>query len=374
LLGGGVSRLAWPPSPVLGGGEDVTGFSAKDKRLMLIALLLTVASGAAHSINLPNLVPFFVSMAALASLAALVGLSVERLGDRLGAGLTGAVQAALGNLPELCVGIFALRAGLLGVVQSALVGSVVANLSLVLGLSFVVGGVKHGTQKFAPADARNMALMLLLAVSIIAIPSISSYVHATPAHHAHTLSTIAVVILLGVFVVYSWISLRQTRPPTEPVDPSNLWPLKVVVFVLLFTATAAAFVSSWFIDALSPVLRTFDISQYFAGLVIVALAGNAVENFVSLQLAAKNKMDYVLSITIQSPLQIVMALFPALVLISYMFASPALTLVLPPMLLVALMLSALIASFAIIDGESNVIEGVSLVALYLMIAAAFWWG
>ena len=127
-------------------------------------------------------------------------------------------------------------------------------------------------------------------------------------------------------------------------------------------------------DALTPVLTSFHISQYFAGLVIVAVAGNAVENLVSLQLVARNKMDYALSVTLQSPVQIVMALFPVLVIVSLFVGGTALTLVLPPVLLVVLVLATLVAGFAVFDGESNAIEGVILAALYLVIAASFWWG
>ena len=133
-----------------------------DVRLLAAGIALSVAAAAAHIADVGSVIPFLVTGVALAALAAVVGRSVDRLGDRLGAGATGVVQSALGNLPELFVCIFALRAGLVGVVQGALVGSVLANVLLVLGLAFVAGGVRHGTQRFEASDARNMALLLVL--------------------------------------------------------------------------------------------------------------------------------------------------------------------------------------------------------------------
>jgi Ca2+:H+ antiporter len=362
--------LAMSPPPDSTNRSTIT---SKDRTIIAVASGLTVLAGITRYSAVPDVVAFVFALGALASLAALVGLGVERLGDRLGAGATGVVQSALGNLPELFVGIFALQAGLIGVVQSALVGSVVANVLLVLGLAFITGGARHGTQRFVAADARNMVILLLLSVCVIAIPSLSAHLHVAAAHHEKALSDLAVVVLLGVFVLYSWLSLRGPKAKTEPIEPGDIWSVKMVVVVLCSASVGAAFVSSWFIDALTPVMHTFGISQYFAGLVIVAVAGNAIENFVALQLAARNKMDYALSVTLQSPLQITMAIFPVLVLAS-LFTATSLTLVLPPMLLVVLILATIVAAFAVFDGESNSIEGICLVALYVVIAAAFWWG
>jgi len=348
--------------------------SRSDVRLLAIGAVLTAAGAGTYYGHAGTLVPFFVTGAALGALAALVGRSVDRLGDRLGSGATGVVQSALGNLPELFVGIFALRAGLVNVVQSALVGSILANLMLVLGAAFVVGGLRHGTQRFNADAPRTAIMLLLLSVSVIIIPTLSSHLAIASSHHEKALSDIASVILLVVFVLSIPSSLASAPLGDSVLDPDDLWPVWLVVLVLTTTSVAAAFVSSWFVDALTPALDQLHVSQEFAGLVIVAIAGNAVENFVGISLAAKNRNDYALSVILQSPVQIALGLLPALVLVSGHIGGATLTLVMPVMLVVALAIGTIVAVVIVFDGESTWLEGCALVGLYVMIAASFWWG
>src|SRR3954453_12652643 len=150
--------------------------------------------------NVSSVIAFVVAGAAVAPLASLVGRSVEQLGDRFGAGATGVLQGALGNLPELFIGFFALRAGLVAVVQAAIIGSILSNILLVLGLSFVVGGLKHGTQTFSSERARTTAVLMILATAALVLPSLASYVHSPAGAHERTLSIFVSVILLLVFV------------------------------------------------------------------------------------------------------------------------------------------------------------------------------
>ena len=147
-----------------------------------------------------------------------------------------------------------------------------------------------------------------------------------------------------------------------------------VISVLAIGGISAAFVSDWFVEALEPAIEALHISQAFAGLVVVAIAGNAVENVVGIQLALKNKMDYAISVIMNSSLQVALALTPILVLLSYFFTPVALTLVLPPLLVVGLALAAILSALIVYDGESNWLEGVALIGLYVMIAISFWWG
>ena len=164
----------------------------------------------------------------------------------------------------------------------------------------------------------------------------------------------------------------------EAVPASELeeqqWSLRHAISVLVTAGIITAFISDWFVEALEPTIESWNISQAFAGLVIVAIAGNAVENVVGIQLAIKNKMDYAISILMNSSLQVALALTPILVLLSYFFTPVALTLVLPPLLVVALALTAILSALIVYDGESNWLEGLALVGLYIMIAISFWWG
>ena len=319
---------------------------------------------------------FACSAVAVALLASLVGRSVEQLGDRLGAGATGVLQSALGNLPELFIALFALKAGLVAVVQAALIGSILGNLLLVMGLAFVVGGLKHGRQKLDSARARSTVVLMVLAVVAMVLPSLAHYVHTPAEAHEARFSMIVSCILLVLFALSLPASLRRGKATEEAStahDPPR-WPLWLAIALLAVAALAAAFVSEWFVHALEPAMAKLGISEAFAGLVIVAIAGNAIENVVGIQLAAQGRSEYAYSVIINSPLQIALVLAPVLVIASQLLGFASLTLVFPPMLVVSVALAVIIAAVITLDGESSWIEGAALVAVYAIIATAFWWG
>jgi Ca2+:H+ antiporter len=343
-----------------------------------LSVLLTVVAGLAHYLGWEAVLAFVAAAAAVALLAALVGRSVEQLGDRFGPGATGVLQSALGNLPELFISLFALKAGLVAVVQAALIGSILANLLLVLGLSFLVGGLKHGTQHLDSARARSITVMLLVSVAAMVMPSVAHLIHTPAADHETTLSIIASVVLLLLFVLTLPASLRRGDSPGRPgaseeSEPPR-WNLPFAVGMLAASAVAAAFVSDWFVSALEPAMESFGISETFAGLVVVAIAGNAIENVVGIQLAAKNRSEYAFAVVINSPLQIALVLAPLLVILSSVLGFTALTLVFAPLLVVSVAIAVLLSAFITFDGRSNWIEGAGLVALYGVIATTFWWG
>jgi Ca2+:H+ antiporter len=346
-----------------------------DRVVIAAAAVLAIASGALHYAHANAVLTFIVSGLALAALAALVGRCVEQVADRLGAGATGVVQSALGNLPELFVCIFALRSGLVQVVESAIIGSILGNILLVLGLAFVVGGLRHGRQSFNAVRARTLIALMILAVAAMLVPSLASYVHTPAATHEHALSVIAAIVLLTVFVLSLPASTKRAEGEVvEDGESESRWPMPVAIGSLALTGLLAALVSDWFVDALTPALGTLHISQTFAGLVIVAIAGNAVENVVGIQLAARNRSDHALSIVLNSPLQIALVLAPLLVLLSPVIGGATFTLVFPPLLVTTVVAAVLAVSFVIIDGESDWLEGSALLGLYVVIAASFWWG
>jgi Ca2+:H+ antiporter len=351
-----------------------------DKVILGGSAALCVLAGVAHYAGWDSVLAFVVSAAAVAVLASLVGRSVEQLGDRFGPGATGVLQSALGNLPELFICIFSLKAGLVDVVRAALVGSILANLLLVLGLAFLVGGLRHGTQQLGSERARTIVVLMVLSVTAMAIPSIAHEVHSPAAAHEVPFSVIVSVVLLALFALSLPFSLRREAPsegsaaPAEPETEAPRWPVALAVGLLALAGALAAFVSDWFVDALQPAMDSLDISQAFAGLVIVAIAGNAIENVVGVQLAGAGKSEYAFSVILNSPLQIALVLAPVLVLVSQIFGLASLTLVFGPMLVVALVLSVLLAAVIAMDGESTWLEGATLIALYAVIATSFWWG
>ena len=353
---------------------EATGFAPKDVRLVALCGVATAAAGITHYIGVGDVIPFAVSAVALALLAALVGRAVDALGDSLGAGATGVLQSALGNLPELFVCLFALHDGLYDVVQAAIVGSILSNVLLVLGLAFVVGGLKFGTQRFGVDRARTTALLLVLSVMALLIPSLTASLHTPAAGHEKSLSVIVSVALLALFALSLPASLaRQAGEERSEGGGTARWPRGLAIGVLAGAGVGAALVSDWFVDGLTPAINALGISETFAGLVIVAIAGNAVENVVGIQLAARNQADYALSVILQSPLQIALVLAPVLVLAAPLVGA-SFTLVLSPLLIAVLVMAVFVTVLVVLDGESNWLEGATLVTLYVLIATAFWWG
>ncbi len=369
-------------APVSARAPHATKFSRSDLIILIGSAVGVVISGAATYAGANSVVTFVLSAAAIAMLAALVGRCVDRIGDRLGSGATGVLQSALGNLPELFIAFFALQKGYTVVVQSAIIGSILANLLLVMGLAFVAGGLKNGPQHFEVGRARSTVILMTLATAALVLPSLASFTHSPAGQHERPLSVAVAIVLLAIFALSLPASLRkqadeESGEKAEAAEEENPneghWPIWLSVGMLAVAGVAAGLVSDWFVDALNPAIDAMHISPAFAGLVIVAIAGNAVENVVGIQLALKNKADYALSVIINSPLQIALVLAPLLILLSF-FTATALTLVFAPLLIAAVVVSVLIVALMVLDGESNWLEGAILIALYAIIATLFWWG
>ncbi|MFY9335178.1 MAG: calcium/proton exchanger [Mycobacterium sp.] len=378
--------------------ERLPLLSGRDRIMITVTVIAAVAAGALHFAGSNAVLAFIVAAIALATLASLVGRSVEALGDRLGPSATGVLQSALGNLPELFVILFALKAGLYGVVKATLVGSILANVLLVLGLAFVVGGLKHGRQRFAATDVRTLGLMLTLAVFILAVPSLTSALHTPAESHERMVSVVVSIVMLALFALSLPATLSRGKAAAGPhgehlqggsspiaASPESAraaskatahgqWPLAMAIGMLAATGIGAAFVSEWFVAALQPAMDAAGINEVFAGLVIVAIAGNAVENVVGIQLAAKNQMDYGVQVILQSPVQVALTIAPIVCLSAALLGQPGFDLVFSPLLLAALVMSALVAVVVTFDGESSWFEGAALIALYVAIATSFWWG
>lgn len=387
------------------------------------ALALSAVAGVLEVAGGGEVLRFVVAGLALAALAAVIGRAIEQVGERLGPSATGLLQSTLGNLPELFVSLFALDRGLYDVVRASLAGSILGNAVLVLGCAFVAGGLRHGRQRFDPDEPRLNASLLLLVVAALLIPTLAQKLSTPAAAHAGTLSTICAVALLVVYVATIPFSLRAGRAsktaspaggdgagamtptgdatgsggtapstataaapsavavPSAGSEPSagtdlelEVWSLRTAVVVLAIASAAAALVSDWFVAALEPATRSLGISAAFTGLVIVAIASNAVEHAVGIRFALKAKPDFAISTTLNSPLQVALFLIPVLVLASNVVGAHQLTLVWPPLLIAALAISALVVLAVVYDGEYTWIEGVALIGLYVITAAGFWWG
>jgi Ca2+:H+ antiporter len=363
--------------------------------------IFTAASGLMAAASAPDVARFIVSACALAFLAALVGGSIEQIGERLGPGPTGLLQSSIGNLPELLVAIFALRSGLTTVVQAALVGSVLGTLLLVLGAAFLSGGLRHGDQNFRPEAPRMLVTLLTLAVGAALVPTLAARLDTPAVHHTAALSDVTAVVLLLVYIASIPFWLRggpgQLQTHAKATVPSGdtgpivateagslpgsftgpsagCWSLRMAITILAVAGVASGFVSDWFVSSLIPATHSLGISPVFTGLVIVALASNAVENAAGIRFAWKARPDLAISTILNSPLQITLFLIPVLVLVSPVIGPAHLTLVFPPLLVAALAVGVVVVGVVVYDGEYSWMEGVALVALYVIVATAFWWG
>ncbi|HEV8496119.1 MAG TPA: calcium/proton exchanger [Gemmatimonadaceae bacterium] len=350
---------------------DIISFAATAVMVVIAAVL--------HFAHANAVLTFAVTAAALSLLAMNVSQGTEQVGSHVGPRATGLLQSALGNLPELLVCAFSLRAGLLQVVQAALIGSILANSLLVLGIAILVGGLKHGRLHFDAEAPRMIASLMMLAVAALAIPTLAAELHTPAAAHEYSLSIACSLLLLGVFLASLPFSLtsdpeRSVRHAEQQDTSSARWSMPAALTVLAAASVGAAFVSEWFVTALEPAIETLHISQAFAGIVIVAIAGNAVENVAGIRLAAKNRPDYAISVILNSSLLIALVVAPVLVLISSALGGAVLTLAMPPLLIAALLLTTLTSAIIVNDGETIWLEGVALIGLYGVIAAAFWWG
>jgi Ca2+:H+ antiporter len=348
--------------------------------LLIAAAVTVVVSLALVLSGAPPVVTFVATAIALGVLASLVGEGTDQLGARFSPAVTGILQSGLGNLPELFIAIFSLQAGLVVVVQSALIGSILANSLLVLGIAFLVGGLRHGTQRFEGPNVRSIAMLLLLAVAALVIPTLATEPGAPDVGHEADLSVIVSIVLLVVFAASVPYAVRHggaaagARGAAELDAGEQAWPLPLSIGVLTIAAVGAAFVADWFVEALRPAMAALGMSEAFAGLVVVAIAGNAVENVVGVTAAARDKAELAVSLILNSSLQIALALTPALVLLSMVMGGAQLTLVVTPLLAGAVAFSALLTLVIVFDGESNWLEGLALIGLYVIIAASVWWG
>jgi Ca2+:H+ antiporter len=343
------------------------------QRLLLAGIAaLTAVTAVLHYGHASPTATFIVAGAALAGLAWIVSFATEQVGQRFGPAVTGFMQSTLGNLPEFFIVIFALSAGEVVVAQTSLIGSLFANALLVLGIVIVVGArAGGGCMRFNPRLPRDTTTLLLLAVFTIVIIGQAVQSDSKAAKHVETISAVGAACLLVVYSVWVYSYLRSDAPPEkayeEEVMPEET-PLSFSIVLLALSGVGAAFVSDWFIKALDPAVAALGISKEFAGLVLVAIAGNAVENATGVVLASKGQADLAISVVKNSVAQIAAFLFPALVLVSFLFPHH-LTFQLQPVYIGAMLLTALAIWQITGDGEAGAFEGAALIGLYVVLAA-----
>jgi Ca2+:H+ antiporter len=347
----------------------MSALTGRQRVILAAVAVLTAAAGVMHYTDASPTGTFIVAALALAGLAWMVSFATEQVGKRFGPAITGFMQSTLGNLPEFFIVIFALSAGETVVAKTSLIGSLFANALLVLGIVIIVGARQAGgLMRFSPRLPRDTTTLLLLAVFTIVIIGQAVQSDVQAAHHVKAISITGAIVLLAVYFVWIFSYLRSDTPREATHDGEPPAPLRFAIVLLALSGTGAAFVSDWFINALDPAVRAIGISKEFAGLVLVAIAGNAVENATGVILAAKGQADLAISVVKNSVAQIAAFLFPALVLVSLLFKH-TLTFQLQPVYIGALLLTALAIWQITGDGEAAEFEGAALIGLYVVLAA-----
>lgn len=323
---------------------------------------------------------FATSGLAIIPLAGLMGKATEHLAEDLGAGLGGLLNATFGNAAELIIGLIALQAGLIDVVKASITGSIIGNALLVLGASVVVGGLKHETQYFNRTAAGLGVTLLALSTVGLVVPTIFHMVVSghTNAHEKELSLEIAFVLFV-TYVLSLIFTLRTHKhlyvcEATKETDEAlgvQTWTQRKSVVVLLVATAIVAVMSEFLVGAVEHTARALGMTDVFIGVILVAIVGNAAEHSTAVLMAAKNRMDLAINIAIGSSIQIALFVAPFLVFTGHIIGQP-MDLVFTTFETVAVALSVWVVVLITMDGESHWMEGVQLLAVYLILALAFY--
>ncbi len=335
-----------------------------------VAAATVIAAVLRYAGGVNAIVAFVAATIALAGQAWIVSFATEQVGRRLGSSVTGFMHSTLGNLPEFFVVLFALQAGQHVVAETAILGSILVNALFVLGLVIIAGAVKSddGIMRFSPRLPNDTATLLLIAAFIIVLCGLT--VHDPAGRHVNAISVIGAGAILVVYA--TWVKQYLSTPSPAAIEPDERdkgtqLGTATSVGLLVAGATASAFTSDWFVHALEPTITTLHISKAFAGLVIVAIAGNAVENVAGIALAWRGQAELAIAVVKNSVAQIAAFLYPMLVLVS-LLTTTRLTFALEPVYIGALIGTALILWQITGDGEATVFEGTALIAAFVILA------
>lgn len=332
---------------------------------------------------------FFVSAAGVIPTAALMGQATEHLAARSGPGVGGLLNVTFGNAPEIIIALFALNAGLHEVVKASLVGSILGNILLVMGAAMFVGGLPRDRQFFDRTAAAAQSSMLLLAAAALVMPAVFELIEgqglpspgAERVNYDSTvehLSLAVAIVLILVYVAGLFFSLKTHRSLFNPVDAEeaeseDTWSVRRSIGLLALAGVAVGVMSEILVGSISEAAEGIGLSEFFVGVIVVAIVGNAAEHWVAVLMAAKNKMDLAVNIAVGSSAQIALFAAPVLVICSFFIGPHPMALVFNGFELAAIVLAIIIANHVTNEGESTWFEGLQLLAVYAVLALAFFY-
>jgi Ca2+:H+ antiporter len=339
-----------------------------------LMLILVPVSIIAELAGADAVVVFITSAIGVIPLAGLIGEATESLAAKTGPRLGGLLNATLGNAAELIIALFALNRGLLDLVRASITGSILGNLLLVLGASLLLGGIKHGVQKFDRGHAGLDATLLILSVIALGVPSLFNFALEPNFVSVESLSigaSLAILLMYGLVILYSLTArTHEVDPVGREAHPTEMWSTRRSLITMAVAVAFIALLSEFLVGSVEVVTETLGLSEFFLGIILIPIVGNVAEHIVAVQVALKDKMDLSLSIAIGSSLQVALFVAPVLVLVSLLFGHP-LALEFNSFELAAVAAAALIAAFVSLDGESNWLEGAMLLVVYVILGLAF---
>jgi Ca2+:H+ antiporter len=356
----------------------------KAKTVLYSLLLFVPVSLGLGLVHASPTAVFVTSCLAILPLAGLMGEATEHLAHRTGPGVGGLLNATFGNAAELIIGFMALRAGELEIVKASLTGSIIGNMLMVLGLAMLLGGWRHEEMRFNRMAAETGSGMMLLAVVALVIPAIYATVtHHREPEHIESISLDISFILILTYVASLVFQLRTHQrffaPAAEAEEATGEaetteeapWSVARSALVLLVAAALTGLVSEVLVHAVDAAGRALGLGKVFMGVVVVAVIGNAAEHSTAVLVAMKNKMDLAFGIAMGSSMQIALFVAPVLVIAGHLIGHP-LGLEFSILEVAAVMLSVLAVGQLVQDGRTNWFEGVQLLAVYAILAVAFY--
>ena len=344
------------------------------KLLKYMLIFIPISFIAEFVMHVSPSIMFILAALSIVPLAGLMVEATEEISFYSGPKIGGFLNGTFGNATELIISFFALKEGLFDVVKSSIAGSVIGNILLVLGASMLAGGIKHKTQTFNKKVVEVSSSMLLFAVVGLCVPAL--FTHTVDPTLLNTryegLSIIVAIIMLSIYIlslIFSFFTHKDIYTVSNQEEGSAKWTLKKSISVLVIATVLVAIESEFLVSGIESITSSLGLSEFFVGIILIPIIGNAAEHSTSVVMAMKNKMDVALEIAIGSSLQIILFVAPVLIFLSLLFTP--MSIVFNEFELIGLIVAVLIANRVSNDGESNWLEGVQLLAVYLIVAASF---
>lgn len=344
-------------------------------KILKFMLLFVPISFIGKFLNFSPTIMFILAALSIIPLAGIMGEGTEEISSYTGPKIGGFLNATFGNATELIISFFALKSGLFEVVKSSIAGSIIGNILLVLGASMFIGGLKHKTQNFNINVVETTSSMLLFSLIGLCVPAF--FTHTINPNLLNTryegLSLVVAIVMFILYIlslIFSFFTHKDLyATTTEEEGHESKWSLKKSIIILVIATVIIAIESEFLVGGIEDITSKLGLSEFFVGIILIPIIGNAAEHSTAITMALKNKMDIAIEIALGSSLQIILFVASVLIFLSLLFTP--MSIIFNPFELVSLIASVIIANKVASDGQSNWLEGAQLMAVYFIIAAGF---